>query len=112
VLFRSVACLNDFAGTRPTRSIRRFVNNQDLVTRVAPRFMEYEHAGLVCWLDPNGRLVRDAKAIDEWNRFLALVVDAAVEFRAAAKTTVRDHGIHLYVGKLERLAGADDTHAA
>jgi triacylglycerol lipase len=103
-----LTCFEERTGKGPNRRVIRFVNDQDLVTRVAPRAMGYQHVGSVYLLDNVGRLLREARAIDEWNRFLSLVIDAAFEFKTAARGMVRDHGIHLYVGKLEAVARIDD----
>jgi triacylglycerol lipase len=105
-----LACFDERTAKIASRRVIRFVNDQDLVTRVAPRVMGYQHVGSVYLLDAAGRLLREARAIDEWNRFLSLVLDAAFEFKTAARGTVRDHGIHLYVAKLEAVAQMDDAH--
>lgn len=39
----------------------RIVNEQDVVPKVAPRFLGYEHAGRHCMLDDDGRLLIDSQ---------------------------------------------------
>lgn len=84
----------------------RFVNNQDLVTRVAPRAFGYGHVGLVRYFDARGNLSADVK---DWFRFLSLVVNALDDFKIAARGTIADHAIGLYVGRLEGWAGRGDA---
>ena len=78
----------------------RFVNHEDIVTRVAPRAMGYDHVGSVMYLDQNGVLDRSMVG---WVRFLNTIVDAMNDFKAAARTSVKDHSMELYVRKLENL---------
>jgi triacylglycerol lipase len=79
----------------------RLVNNEDLVTRVPPRAVGYEHVGEMVYIDETGRLQRD---IGFWYRFLNLAANAAEDFEKAAKTTVRDHSMALYSEHLKRAA--------
>ena len=83
----------------------RLVNNEDLVTRVPPRAVGYEHVGEMVYIDDTGRLQRD---IGFWYRFLNLVANAAADFKQAAKTTVRDHSMALYCEHLKRASIAPD----
>ena len=83
----------------------RLVNNEDLVTRVPPRAVGYEHVGEMVYIDDTGRLQRD---IGFWYRFLNLVANAAADFKQAAKTTVRDHSMALYCEHLKRVAITPD----
>lgn len=84
----------------------RLVNNEDLVTRVPPRTLGYSDVGEMVYIDDSGRLRHD---IGFWYRFLNLVANAAEDFKKAAETTVRDHGMELYCGHLERAARSGDT---
>ena len=45
----------------------RFVNNNDIVTRVPPRVLEFSHIGTFKYFTEKGELVND---IGRWNRFL------------------------------------------
>jgi triacylglycerol lipase len=83
----------------------RLVNNEDLVTRVPPRALGYEHVGEMVYIDDTGRLQRD---IGFWYRFLNLVANAAADFKQAAKTTVRDHSMSLYCEHLKRASITTD----
>ncbi|MBI3885953.1 MAG: lipase family protein [Opitutae bacterium] len=79
----------------------RFVNDEDLVTRVPPRVGRYEHVGEIIFIDEAGRLQRD---IGYWYRFLNFATNALGDLRQAIKTTVRDHSMKLYCGHLEKAA--------
>jgi triacylglycerol lipase len=81
----------------------RFVNDEDIVTRVAPRELDYEHIDKVYFLDASGHL--DLENVG-WLRFLNTVVDAATDFKRAAQTSVHDHSMELYVKKIENLLGS------
>jgi len=79
----------------------RFVNNRDLVTRVAPRSFDFDHLGAEIYIDAQGRVHDTATGRSKWQDFLLLVLDAAAEFKAAAKKPIRDHSMALYVRRLE-----------
>ena len=80
----------------------RFINHEDLVTRVAPRAMGYDHVGKMMYLKEDGTLEQGESA--GWVRFLNTFVDALNDFKATAKMSVKDHSMELYVRKLENLA--------
>lgn len=81
--------------------IVRFVHNRDLVTRVAPRSLDYDHLGAEVYVDAEGRVHDAENGRRKWFDFTLLVVDAASEFKRAAKQPIRDHAIALYVRRLE-----------
>jgi hypothetical protein len=81
----------------------RLVNSEDLVTRVAPRAMGYEHVGGFAYLDDKGQLSLD---MSPWLRFLNTVIDAMNDFQKAARGGIKDHSMELYVRKLDNLANA------
>jgi len=83
-----------------TKSLR-FVNDQDLVTRVAPRELGYDHLNAIMFLNQNGTLDQDSVG---WIRFLNTVVNAFNNFKAEAQTSIYDHHMELYVRKLDNLA--------
>lgn len=76
----------------------RFVNGRDLVTRVPPRSLGFDHLGRVMYFDDRGALQQDGA---EWFRWLADVLDAADDFKAAAGRTIQDHAMERYVARLE-----------
>lgn len=92
-------------GARRKTRVLRFVNNRDLVTRVAPRNMGFEHVGAECYIDSDGKVLTDEKGAEKWVDFLLLVVDGVAEFRAAAKKPIGDHSMDLYVRRLENWTG-------
>lgn len=79
----------------------RFVNNEDLVTRVPPRSLGLRHVGSIAYLDADGRLQRD---IGFWYRFLNLVANAVEDLKSELQTAVRDHSMELYRKRLKDLA--------
>lgn len=79
----------------------RFINEEDLVTRVAPRQLKYDHMDVPLLLDAAGRLETTGVA---WSRFLNTVVNALDDFRKEAQSSIYDHHIELYVRKLDNLA--------
>jgi triacylglycerol lipase len=87
----------------------RIVNNEDIVARVAPRAMNYDHVGQFIYLDRNGQI---AKSEAPWLRWLNTVVNAMNDFKAAAATTVKDHSMDLYVRKLDNLAAVEKARTA
>jgi triacylglycerol lipase len=72
---------------------KRWVNNNDIVTRVPPRWMGYTHCGVEYYIDNHGNL-RDVKG---WNRFK----DRLRGFmRGLTKLTIdhfSDHSTHEYI---------------
>jgi triacylglycerol lipase len=57
---------NHFSRVFPSTAFR-FVNNNDIVTRVAPRSFGYKHVGQCLFFDNDGMLHPE---IDAWNKFL------------------------------------------
>jgi triacylglycerol lipase len=86
----------------------RFVNDEDLVTRVPPRAMNYDHVGGIVYIDEAGRLQRD---IGYWYRFLNFAANALGDLQQAVKTTVRDHSMKLYCGHLQKAARSTPPRA-
>ena len=85
----------------PAAHAFRFINEEDVVTRVAPREMGYDHVGIPMYLDANGIL--DVN-FAEWLRFLNTVINAADNFRAESEDFIKHHSIERYVKKLDNLA--------
>ena len=79
----------------------RFVNNEDLVTRVPPRAFGLKHVGGLAYFDADGRLHQD---IGFWYRFLNTVANAVEDFQQEVKTTVADHDKGLYVRRCRDLS--------
>lgn len=79
----------------------RVVNGEDLVTRVPPGALHYEHVGQVVYFDTDGRMHLDASF---WDRFLDAVINAVKDFKAAAKTSLKDHAMAGYVRLLKQQA--------
>ncbi len=94
------AFVQAFDGEFQGRSYR-FVNDEDLVTRVPPRALQYEHVSDIVYIDESGRLQRD---IGYWYRFLNFATNALGDLKQAVQTTVKDHSMKLYCGHLEKAA--------
>jgi triacylglycerol lipase len=81
----------------------RYVNGQDIVTRVPPRSLGYRDVGTVRYFDHDGRLHEDPAA---WNQFLESVEVSFTGFASLAKSAFKDHSISLYVERIQ--AAIDD----
>ncbi len=85
----------------------RVINNRDVVPRVPPRAMEFEHSGTVLYLDEFGRLHRDPGL---WFRLLDSVVISRDEI-AKAREGVQDHSAAAYVDLLDKVRKSGKSHA-
>ncbi len=86
----------------------RYVNDNDVVTRVPPRRTphlgyEYSHVGAMKFFDADGVLHEDHA---RWFRFANTVRNSLEDFRAMLKETVGDHSMSLYVENLQRMVQA------
>ncbi|MEQ1680973.1 MAG: lipase family protein [Nitrospira sp.] len=72
----------------------RFVNNNDTVTRVAPRVLGYAHSGEVCYIDTAGKIQTD---INFWDRFLERVKGRMEDFLKPGSDGLKDHSMRHYV---------------
>ena len=79
----------------------RFVNNNDVVTRVPPRAMEYSHVGTFLYMDSSGKLHKD---IHYWNKFLDRVQGRVDDFLIPGTDGMKDHFKDRYEENLERNA--------
>lgn len=82
----------------------RYVNNNDIVTRVPPRQVpalkvEYRHVGAMKYFDSEGVLHEDRA---RWFRFLDTLQATFEDFKAMLKENVGDHDMSLYLDNLER----------
>ncbi len=71
----------------------RFVNNNDVVTRVAARLMGYSHVGRCLYFDAKGKLQDD---ILFWEHFLANVQGSMDDFLKPGLDFCKDHDMGLY----------------
>lgn len=76
----------------------RFVNNNDVVTRIPPRELQYSHVGKLKYFTEDGRLVED---ISFWNRFLDRVHGRIEDFLEWGTDGLRDHDMPNYVALIE-----------
>lgn len=81
----------------------RWVNNNDLVTRVPPTWLGYVHTGQRMYLDSEGvfrpKITADGLARDRWKGFRSGLKARKVDHFA-------DHAIANYVAFIESSAGA------
>lgn len=76
----------------------RFINHEDLVTRVPPRALGYRHVGHIRYFNGEGVL---QEGVQGWWRFLNTVLNASEDFRAGTHATLEDHGMVRYVQRLD-----------
>ncbi|HSG05368.1 MAG TPA: lipase family protein, partial [Nitrospiria bacterium] len=72
----------------------RFINNNDLVTRLPPRVLKYRHIGEVIYLDHRGRL---RSGLSRWREFLDRVRGFMVDVGELGPDAINDHFIRDYV---------------
>lgn len=77
----------------------RFVNNNDSVTRVAPRALGYAHSGDVRCIDSTGTVQTDIRF---WDRFLDRVKGRMEDFLRPGTDGLKDHGMRHYVEHIEQ----------
>lgn len=83
----------------------RFVNNNDLVTRVPPRSVGFSHVGTMLYFDRNGGLQDDPGF---WDQFLDSVQGAAQDFGSLGPDSIKDHSMdHGYVPNLQKNRGVN-----
>ena len=73
----------------------RFVNNNDVVTRVAPSFhpFNYKHVGKMLYFDVKGTLHSD---ISFWNKFKETVKGGIDDFLKPGVDFIKDHDMQVY----------------
>jgi triacylglycerol lipase len=77
----------------------RFVNNNDVVTRVPPRELGYRHVGTLRYFDVNGKMHED---ISWWHRFLDGVEGRIDDFGKLGTDGLKDHSMERYLRGLAR----------
>jgi triacylglycerol lipase len=83
----------------------RWVNNNDIVTRVPPTWLDYSHKGQEVYLDACGqirRLCRWQRTKDRWRGFVRDLKRGEFDFFA-------DHSIRKYVGHIHELVLQDEA---
>ncbi len=77
----------------------RFVNNNDIVTRVPPRAMNFSHVGTFQYFTESGKLVDD---IGWWNRFLDRVRGRVEDLLEWGTDGIKDHNMTGYCKLLKK----------
>jgi triacylglycerol lipase len=75
----------------------RFVNNNDVVTRIVPRAMAYSHVSRCLYFDAKRKLQDD---ILFWEKFLENVQGSMDDFLKPGLDTFKDHDMGLYENNL------------
>jgi triacylglycerol lipase len=86
----------------------RWVNNNDIVTRVPPVWMGYRHCGDEVYLDRHGeirRITGARRARDRWRGFAGGLARGRLD-------PLADHSIHFYVQNIARAVQQNGTMAA
>lgn len=86
----------------------RFVNNNDVVTRVPPVFLGYRHCGSEVYLDRNGKIGRIGhimKRRDRWHGFLRGLRRWKIDHFA-------DHSVHNYIQAIVAAVEEEDVELA
>lgn len=84
----------------------RYVNNNDIVTRVPPVWFGYRHCGSEIYLDRGGQIRKSrfaGKTRDRWIGFWRGLLDGKID-------PFEDHSIHQYISVIAQ-ALAEDSHA-
>jgi triacylglycerol lipase len=82
----------------------RFVNNNDAVTRVPPRELNYSHTGELRYIDSDGVIQDD---IGMWQKFLDRISGRMEDFLEPGSDGLKDHSMDLYEGYLATAVTAD-----
>jgi len=82
----------------------RYINNEDIVTRVPPREIGYWHGGIDEYMDENGVIHEDPV---RWQLFLDRVAVGMAKVRELRITRpelefIKDHAIKLYIEAIEK----------
>jgi triacylglycerol lipase len=77
----------------------RFVNNNDIVTRVAPSVLGYKHIGTFLYIDAAKNLHHD---IQWWNQFKDTVKGSIEDLGKPGIAGIKDHDMDLYLKGIEK----------
>ena len=83
----------------------RFVNDDDIVTRVPPRELFFEHVGRLMFFDHQGKLQNDDHF---WDRFL-MEVEVDFESVTSPAAVITDHSIDQYIANMANNLGTPLT---
>lgn len=91
----------DIFNTRHKGRVFRFVNNNDIVTRVPTQHLGYSHVGQLFYIDHNG-IIHDGQNLDWWSKFWARIGGRLSAFtHLSLADGIADHGIGGYIRALE-----------
>ena len=91
-------CNNDlatFIDNKHHSKCYRIVNNNDVVTRVPPRFSGYSHFGTLVYIDTGKNIIED-KDLTWWDLFWDRVAGRVEDFFELGTDGVKDHSISEY----------------
>ena len=77
----------------------RFVNNNDIVTRVPPRALGYRHLGTFRYFDEAGNFHED---LGQWNRFLDRMRGRVEDILEWGTDGTKDHSMDEYLKRVKK----------
>ncbi|WP_019502938.1 lipase family protein [Pseudanabaena sp. PCC 6802] len=77
----------------------RFVNHNDIVSRIPPRSLSYSHVGTFLYFDEQGNIHSDAAW---WYRFLDLVKVDINDLQKTVNDPIEDHEMDRYLKNLQK----------
>ncbi len=94
----------DAYDARLKRQTNRFISDEDIVTRVPPRAVGYEHVGVARFFDCQGTL---HNGVEFWRRWMSRSEGVAVrsleryrELKSQYPNSIADHATNLYVTRI------------
>ena len=82
----------------------RFVNNNDIVTRVPPRELQYSHVGTLKYFTEGKQL---SDGMDDWSMFLDRMHGRISDILEWGTDGLKDHDMHNYVNLIRQAMVCD-----
>lgn len=92
----------NFANSDTMTGVYRFVNNNDIVTRVPPRALDYRHIGKMIYFTSDQEITSD---IGLWIQFLDRISGRIDDLGKLGPDGLTDHDMSTYVGLMRKHAG-------
>jgi len=91
----------NFANSDTMTGIYRFVNNNDIVTRVPPRALSYRHVGKMIYFTSDKKMTTD---IGLWIQFLDRINGRIDDLGTLGPDGIRDHDMSTYIDLIRKHA--------